>query len=198
VLRKFKCVEGCSDCCNYREYYPSVEYGKIGVLILPEEKFRIEEEAKNNNIRINIIPRLGSGRKKKGIGPKKILAYQMMGKKKNGDLCPFLEESNSQTSSHIGLKCKIYENRPLACRAYPIFDDSKGSDIRLDGKWQFCKSCSTTAHKESLGNEIEAFTKIKTTFCREATAEIWRYATAVGEDETRPRFFSEGWVLECT
>ena len=43
MLKKFKCVDGCSDCCNYREYYPSVEYGKIGVLILPDEKFRIEE-----------------------------------------------------------------------------------------------------------------------------------------------------------
>ena len=122
----------------------------------------------------------------------------MMGKKNNGDLCPFLEESDSQTSSHIGLKCKIYENRPLACRAYPIFDDNKGSGVRLDGKCQFCKSCSTTAHKESLGDEIEALTKIKTTLHTDEAMEVWRYATAIGEDKNRTRFLSEGWVLECT
>ena len=45
-MKKFSCVQGCSDCCIYREYYPAVEYGKIGVLLLPEEKTAIEELAR--------------------------------------------------------------------------------------------------------------------------------------------------------
>jgi hypothetical protein len=42
MKKRFECVQGCSDCCIYREYYPSIEYGKIGVLVLPEEKAAIE------------------------------------------------------------------------------------------------------------------------------------------------------------
>ena len=35
---EFGCIEECADCCIQREYYPSKQFGKIGVLILPEEK----------------------------------------------------------------------------------------------------------------------------------------------------------------
>ena len=47
---EFRCVEECSDCCVQREYYPTKQFGKIGVLILPEEKERIEGLAKLNKI----------------------------------------------------------------------------------------------------------------------------------------------------
>ena len=40
MLREFHCVQDCSDCCIYRQYFPSVDYGKIGVLLLPVEKKR--------------------------------------------------------------------------------------------------------------------------------------------------------------
>src|SRR5919202_5325225 len=103
MLRKFSCVKECSDCCIYRDYYPSIEYGKIGVLILPEEKSRIEEVAWNMGVEVKIIPRLGFGKNAKGDGPKKIIAYQMMGKNLNGDYCPFLEANSSQRSPHGGL-----------------------------------------------------------------------------------------------
>ncbi|MDX1533913.1 MAG: YkgJ family cysteine cluster protein, partial [Nitrosopumilaceae archaeon] len=56
--KKFECVEECSQCCIEREYYPSVEFGKIGVLVLPEEKDKIEELAKKRNIKITILPRI--------------------------------------------------------------------------------------------------------------------------------------------
>ena len=42
---EFRCIDECSQCCIEREYYPSKEFGKIGVLILPEEKLRIEKIA---------------------------------------------------------------------------------------------------------------------------------------------------------
>jgi hypothetical protein len=40
---EFKCVTDCSQCCIEREYYPTKKFGKIGVLILPEEKEKIEQ-----------------------------------------------------------------------------------------------------------------------------------------------------------
>src|SRR5215218_423868 len=118
MKRKFSCVQGCSDCCIYREYYPSVEYGKIGVLVLPEEKAAIERLANDMGIRVRIIPRLAVGKN----SPDKIIAYQMMGKNEDGNLCPFLDVESDERSAHGGFKCKIYSDRPLACRAYPLID----------------------------------------------------------------------------
>ena len=55
MLRIFRCVNGRSDCCIYREYYPSIEYGKIGVLLLPKEKISIEKIASELKIKICYI-----------------------------------------------------------------------------------------------------------------------------------------------
>ena len=79
MLRKFSCVKECSDCCIYREYYPSIEYGKIGVLIMPEERSKIIAISARNHLNVKIIHRLGIGLNVKGDGPKEIIAYQMMG-----------------------------------------------------------------------------------------------------------------------
>src|ERR687898_939568 len=104
MKKKFNCVQGCSDCCIYREYYPSIEYGKIGVLVLPEEKAAIERLANSIGIKVRIIPRLAVGKK----SPEKIIAYQMMGKNEDGDLCPFLDVEGKERSAHGGFKCKKY------------------------------------------------------------------------------------------
>ncbi len=75
---EFRCIEDCAQCCIEREYYPSKRFGKIGVLILPEEKERIEKLAKLNGLEIKILPRIGISEDKNSI-PTKILAYQLMG-----------------------------------------------------------------------------------------------------------------------
>ena len=62
---EFRCIEECSQCCIEREYYPSKKFGKIGVLILPEEKERIEKLAKLNGLEIKILPRIGISEDKK-------------------------------------------------------------------------------------------------------------------------------------
>ncbi len=49
---EFRCVEECSQCCIEREYYPTKQFGKIGVLILPVEKEQIEKLAIENKIKI--------------------------------------------------------------------------------------------------------------------------------------------------
>lgn len=198
MLKKFSCIQGCSDCCIYREYYPSLEYGKIGVLILPEEKPKVEAMAVKTDITVKIIPRLGFGKSNKGNkGPKKIVAYQMMGKNMDGDLCPFLDIESSQRSPHGGFGCKIYEERPLACRAYPVIDENSGSSVRLDHNCTFChKHSRTTTDKNGLQREIESLSKIKAGICVDEKTAVWRYATAIGDEVNRAKLLPEGWLLQ--
>ncbi len=188
-MMQFRCTQGCSDCCIYREYYPNKSYGKIGVLILPSEKERIEQLAKSLGKTITILPRIGVGSGDK-IGPKRIIAYQLMGVKKDGNLCPFLDVDSDERSPHGGYRCMIYEKRPLACRAYPVIESSK--KVKLDGKCQFCKSCSDNV--DGLENEIEALASIKQ-MMRPHEREIWRYATGVVNEEDRDLAL-RGWILE--
>ncbi len=189
MKKKFNCVQGCSDCCIYREYYPSIEYGKIGVLVLPEEKAAIERLANSIGIKVRIIPRLAVGKK----SPEKIIAYQMMGKNEDGDLCPFLDVEGKERSAHGGFKCKIYSDRPLACRAYPVID-AVDKSARFDPHCKFCKKFSTTkASSEGLQQEIEALAKIRAHVTADDDVSIWRYATATGRSNG---LLSEGWILE--
>lgn len=183
-MRKFACVPDCSDCCIYREYYPSKEFGKIGVLLLPEEKAEIERLAKEREVAVRILPRIALGRE----APERIIAYQMMGKD-NGDWCPFLDAG--RRSPHGGHACSIYSARPLACRAYPVLD--AGKNALLDSHCQFCSHNSTTkASLDGLQGELESLARIRAAVRAEDGMRVWRYATATGEGE----MLSEGWVLE--
>jgi len=186
---EFKCIEECSQCCIEREYYPTKEFGKIGVLILPEEKEKIEKNAKENQINIKILPRIGVS-SEKSSSPTKILAYQMMGIEKNGNTCPFLDTASGNKSPHGGFPCKIYENRPLACRAYPLI---QSEPITLDEKCKFCKEHGNT--NENLNSEIESLLKIKEKMNTDAPV-IWRFATGIVEDEDKDIVLKSGWILE--
>jgi len=68
---EFRCIQDCSQCCIEREYYPTKKFGKIGVLILPEEKERIEQLAKINGLKITILPRIEIS-EEKNYSPTKI------------------------------------------------------------------------------------------------------------------------------
>ena len=183
-MRKFSCIPDCSDCCIYREYYPSKEFGKIGVLLLPEEKVRIEKLAQDRGVSVSILPRLAVSQKKL----KRIIAYQMMGID-NGDWCPFLDADRK--SPHGGHACSIYDVRPLACSAYPVVNAGKGA--MLDEHCQFCRHYSTTkVSLEGLQGEMESLAKIKAAVRANENAHVWRYATATGEGDMLP----QGWVLE--
>lgn len=185
---EFKCVEECSQCCIEREYYPSKEFGKIGVLILPEEKEKIEKISVINKVDIKILPRIGVSEERNSL-PTKILAYQLMGVEKNGNTCPFLDTASETKSPHGGFPCKIYENRPLACRAYPLIESEP---ITLDQKCKFCKEHGNT--DKNLNSEMEALVKIKDGMNAELPT-IWRFATKVGEDEDQ-EILKTGWILE--
>jgi len=185
---EFGCIDECSQCCIEREYYPSKKFGKIGVLILPEEKERIERLAIKNRIEIKILPRIGIS-EKSDLGPTKILAYQLMGFEKNGNTCPFLDTNSGEKSPHGGFPCKIYNERPLACNAYPLIESDP---ITLDQKCKFCKEGNNA--DSNLNSEIEALLKIKENMITDASF-IWRYATNVGELEDKEEM-ETGWILE--
>lgn len=183
----FECVKECSKCCIEREYYPTTRFGKIGVLILPEEKDSIEFHAKENNLSITILPRIGVSDNKSN-GPTEILAFQLMGKEHDGNTCPFLDTESRERSPHGGYRCRIYEDRPLACRAYPVIESSP---ITLDSNCKFCEKCGTTA--ENVTSELESLAKIKGKMSSNAH-HIWRYATGIG-DKSKYKI-EKGWILE--
>jgi Fe-S-cluster containining protein len=161
------------------------------VLVLPEEKASVERLAKNLGTRVRIIPRLAVGKN----SPERIIAYQMMGKNEDGDLCPFLEVESKERSPHGGFKCKIYSDRPLACRAYPVIDVVDNT-AKFDPHCQFCKKFSTSkASSEGLQREIEALAKIRAnvTANDDDDISIWRYATATGKSNG---LLPEGWIPE--
>ena len=184
---EFRCVEECSQCCIEREYYPSKKFGKIGVLILPEEKERIEKLSKLHGIDIKIIPRIGISENKDSTP--KILAYQLMGREKNGNTCPFLDIESGNKSPHNGFPCKIYKERPLACMTYPLIELEP---ITLDEKCKFCKEYGTA--DENLNSEIESLLKIKEKMHTNVSF-IWRFATGIGEEEDK-QILESGWILE--
>src|ERR687896_1288796 len=155
MLRKFSCIEECSDCCIYREYYPSIEYGKIGVLLLPYEKQKIEKYAKELGLEIIILPRVGIGRNASGAGPETVIAYQLMGKHSDGDVCPFLEMEGTERSPQDGFKCNIYDKKPVACSAYPVNTEDR-EIVTLDRKCKFCR-VNNNVGEQADGMEIQKF-----------------------------------------
>lgn len=185
---EFRCIQDCSQCCIEREYYPTKKFGKIGVLILPEEKESIQHLAKINGLKIEILPRIGVS-KVKGSGPTKILAYQLMGIEKNGNMCPFLNTETIDRSPHGGFPCKIYNKRPLACMTYPLVESDP---IILDQKCKFCKEHNSA--DQNLNSEIESLLKIKTSMTTNAPF-IWRFATGIGEEADKNQI-KTGWILE--
>ena len=183
----FNCIQECSQCCIEREYYPSKKFGKVGVLVLPDEKDHLEKIAKEEGIEINIIPRIGIS-KNKTENPE-VLAFQMMGKENNGNTCPFLDTDSGKKSPHGGYPCKIYENRPLACRAYPVIETNP---IQIDSKCKFCKEHGQA--NKNLNSELESLVKIKTKMDTNSSF-VWRFASGIGDEEDKDEI-SCGWILE--
>ena len=188
TVMEFNCVQDCSQCCIQREYYPTKQFGKIGVLILPEEKERIETLADKLGIKIIILPRIGVS-KNMDDSPTRIIAYQLMGKESNGNTCPFLDTESKKRTEHGGMLCKIYDERPLACSAYPLINTDP---VTLDQKCKFCQECGQA--NENLESEMESLIKIKSVMVANEE-KIWRFATGVGDQEDQDEIRT-GWIQE--
>lgn len=187
---EFHCVPDCSECCIKREYYPDKRFGKIGVLILPEEREVMIKHAKKLGLEICILPRVGVSVSGECVKPDKILAYQMMGIEDNGNTCPFLDDTGSNLSPHGGFACRIYDDRPLACAAYPLVSHNP---VVLDQKCKFCKESCDGMPDENIDSETAALIKIERRFLS-SEPFVWRYATAIGEKKDRRHFAKPGWI----
>ena len=185
AVGEFSCIDGCSDCCEKRQYYPSEPFGKIGVLLLPDEKKQIESHAARLGIRAKILPRIAVGQDHDNV-----IAYQLMGSRDDGDYCPFLD--SSKKSPHAGAFCRIYAERPLACRAYPVLDQQQ-ERAQLDEHCRFCSAHGNSVSSAGLEAELEALAKIKSRVRAEPDQPVWRYATATGSGA---RLLPEGWIRE--
>ena len=193
MLNKFTCIEGCSDCCINREYFPSKEFGKIGVLLLPDEKKKVQRLADIKTVKIRILPRIGMGINDNGQSPKTILLYQLMGREENGNRCPFLESDSSERSPHGGARCTIYNERPAACKAYPLVSIDPVLST-LDSKCSYCVSNDRNRVSNlGLTNEINALNEIKDFTSVGDDDQLWRYATNVG-DPSDGKMLPEGWI----
>jgi Fe-S-cluster containining protein len=192
LLKKFECIEGCSDCCINRGYFPSKEFGKIGVILVPGERKKIERLAEIKKIDIKILPRIGVSRNDGGEGPERIIAYQLMGRERDGNICPFLETDGSKKSPHGGALCSIYDERPAACKAYPLVTIDPTIST-LDSKCSYCvtnngnKVCNL-----GLNDEITALNEIIASTEADEDNQLWRYATNVG-DSSGGKMLPEGW-----
>ncbi len=182
----FACIDECSQCCIEREYYPTVEFGKIGVLVLPGEKKQLESLAEKNGLKITILPRIAVSDDLDG--PKTILAYQLMGANPDGNTCPFLDVTSNKRSPHGGYTCKIYDQRPLACKAYPII---QSKPLEIDPKCKFCQSCGTPSG--NVDSELESLVQIQKKM-ETKSVYIWRYATGIGESKYKD-LIKTGWSL---
>lgn len=198
---RFECVKDCAECCVAREYYPSVKFGKIGVLLLPGEAARIGRLAAARGLDVRIVPRIGISGRAGGRGaraPGEVIAYQMMGADKDGDTCPFLDKS--ARSPHGGPACSIYGDRPLACRAYPVVS---AAPVRLDRKCRFCEACPAAMLDAGalggLDGELEALALIRAGVEGRGGGRggrvVWRYATGVGRPEDAGRI-RRGWFRD--
>lgn len=187
-------MEGCSDCCRNREYFPSKEFGKIGVLLLPKEKKKIEHLAETKKVDIKIIPRIGVGLGDHGAGPESILVYQLMGRERDGNICPFLDTDGSERSPHGGACCTIYDERPAACKAYPLVSIDPTIST-LDSKCSYCVSANgSKVCNLGLNNEIKALNEIMLATHTDEGTHLWRYATNVGDHSDEKLLLPEGWI----
>jgi Fe-S-cluster containining protein len=142
----FRCISRCNVCCVIRDYprISQVRDAKTGefVPIRPESlgkegtveieawelpkilklsrklKGRVDEEGKP--IKYTILPARGVG-PRSAAGPETVISYWLMGRFEDGDMCPFLSTPAENLRTEDGtLKCLIYDERPLQCRAYPV------------------------------------------------------------------------------
>ena len=195
MLKEFHCIVDCSDCCINRQYYPSIDYGKIGVLLLPHEKKQIENLAEARKINITVLPRLGIGTNKNSSGPSQVIAYQLMGTNTDGNYCPFLDIKSKNRSPHGGFNCAIYDERPLACQAYPALSENN-MDVELDCNCKFSCQYSNHVKKNLLESELIALSTISNNFDRFTQQTIWRYATNIGEESVTKFLLPRGWYLQ--
>lgn len=106
----FSCLR-CGSCCRSlrtREH----DY-TLGLFLFPKEVEMLNQLGSARSLKLKIFPQQGTTTKKATLvdKPNKIFSYQL-----EDSTCPFLNEETNG--------CSIYDERPVACRAFPILTPS--------------------------------------------------------------------------
>jgi len=88
----FRCLK-CGECCKH------LAGRRFGMVLTPAEYRRLNRLARLHGTRLDAVPLVGGV-----IGAR---LYQM-----THDVCPFLDRRRN--------RCKIYEQRPIVCRMFPL------------------------------------------------------------------------------
>jgi len=140
----FKCLQ-CGDCCRglLREALPILQ----GLSLSFEETKLFSKEL--------ITPQMGIGYGRNLSEPKQVISYQLKVSE-----CPFISNQN---------KCRIYETRPLTCRAFPLvslgpFGTTTAENCRfiknVEQKLRISLNQTVTPKKFRAPNEWQARMKI--------------------------------------
>ena len=170
---------------------------------------RIDENGKP--IEYKFLPAKGVS-PKGAKGPEVVISYWLMGRKEDGTMCPFLSTSAENIRTEDGtLKCLIYEDRPLPCRAYPVHAiytwQTNGSKMAsLDQRCDWVVEQATSGLRRASqpfppdlikGLDYGSFARLQSwigdRFNRKETT-LWRHATEVFGKGEKPPDAIEGWV----
>ena len=164
------------------------------MLLLPKEKEKIEHLAETKKVDIKVLPRIGVGLGDNGTSPESILVYQLMGRERDGNICPFLDTDGSEQSPHGGARCTIYDERPTACKAYPLVSIDPTAS-KLDSNCRYCVSSNENkVCNLGLNNEIMALNEIMVSTRVGEGTQLWRYATNVGDPSDDKKLLPGGWI----
>jgi Fe-S-cluster containining protein len=141
----FNCLK-CGNCCR-----SIITPDHLGIFLFPKEAKKLRRLAEKRNLKLTIYPQQGfTYEHKKTIKPDIIYSYQIADK-----VCPFLIEEKN--------RCSIYEDRPSACRAFPVLTTIPVINLIPECNWvkQYCSSEQEIAgNPDSLRNEILHSSKI--------------------------------------
>ena len=233
---QFRCVSRCTVCCVIRDYprisairdqatgrpipIDPVMLGKEGMVEVEDwelpkltklaRKLRSRMDESGKPIKYTFLPARGMSRRG-ASGPETVLSYWLMGRNDDGDMCPFLStpEENQRTEDGT-LKCLIYEERPLQCRAYPVhayFTDRLTGEkvVQLDEGCQWvmekemqrdARVVGTIPANSIRGLDYGSFARLRTGRKLDPRSMIqWAFPTGVYGEGEKPEHPLKGWVV---
>lgn len=140
-MSKFACSR-CGKCCK-ETFYQAGDY-LFGIYLEPSEITKFPDGA--------VFPLFGRGQ------PVEVTAYQL-----GINRCPNYEESGG-----LG-RCKVYADRPLICKSYPVL-----GRFKVSSHCPVIQQATDGVDADSLGPELEAHSKkIEYMMLRAENEWIW-------------------------
>jgi len=230
----FRCSSGCNMCCINRGYpgISAVRDAKSGEVVqispqslgkegmvelqaweLPKvmklaKKLKRRVDEAGRPIRYGFLPAKGVSRKG-AAAPERVLSYWLMGRFDDGNMCPFLSTPAENLRTEDGaLKCLIYQERPLQCRAYPVHSmyvdtvtEEKVAQLdvgcrwvaerALKGEWMVAQAFPI----DSMRNlDYGSFARLHSETFDPSRTTFWAHPTGVFGKGQKPEHVIDSWV----